>query len=83
MLTATYRLPAAEFDESVAEGIQSTFRNKTVEITVREVAETPQERSHRELMQSIKNIEAGVNLVEFSSIDDIKKYIHEKTGHHV
>ena len=58
MLTATYRLPAAEFDESVAEGIQSTFRNKTVEITVREVAETPQERSHRELMQTIAEIES-------------------------
>jgi antitoxin YefM len=67
-MTATFRLPAEELDQSFVERLKAMYREKQIAIVVYEEDETDylmSTRSNREhLDQSIENIRQGKNLTE-------------------
>lgn len=66
-MQSVYRLNAEELDYQFLESLKSLFKNKEIEIVVSEVDETAYLMSsaanRRHLLQAIKNIEQGTNLV--------------------
>jgi len=67
-VVAVYRLNVNELNEQFIEALQALFKDSEVEITVTKVDETAYllrlEPNRRRLLQAIKNIDHGENLVE-------------------
>ena len=73
-MVTTYKLNTNEL-ESAFESIKATYPNQVVKIQVREqdttedLLSSPANRKH--LMESIKNIEEGKNLISFETLEDL------------
>lgn len=67
-VVTVYRLNVNELNEQFIQALQMLFRDREVEITVTEVDETDyllrSEPNRRRLLQAIKNIDNGKNIVE-------------------
>lgn len=67
-MVTTYRLHASELNDQFIQAVQVLFKDKEVEITITEVDETEHllrsEANRIRLMQAIRNIENGQNLIE-------------------
>lgn len=76
-MQSVYRLNAEELDYQLLESLKSLFKNKEIEIVVSEVAETAylmrSVANRRHLLQAIKNIEDGTNLVTVDITVDINE----------
>ena len=67
-VVTVYRLNVNELNEQFIEALQALFKDREVEITVTEVDETDyllrSEPNRRRLLQAIKNIDSGKDMVE-------------------
>ena len=67
-MVTVYRLNVNELNEQFIEALQALFKDREVEITVTEVDETEyllrSEPNREQLLQAIKNIDNGKDLVE-------------------
>jgi antitoxin YefM len=66
-MQATYRLFADEMTDAFLNGLKDTYRNKEIEITVREVEDETEyllksEANRRHLLRGIEEIRSGVPL---------------------
>ena len=79
-MKSVYRLNAEELDYQFLESLKSLFKNKEIEIVVSEVDETTYLMSsaanRRHLLQAIKNIEEGTNLITVD-IDELEALADE------
>ncbi|HRW09800.1 MAG TPA: hypothetical protein P5121_32085 [Caldilineaceae bacterium] len=79
-MKSVYRLNAEELDYQFLESLKSLFKNKEIEIVVSEVDETAYLMSsaanRRHLLQAIKNIEEGTNLITVD-IDELEALADE------
>ena len=82
-MVTTYKLNTNEL-ESAFESIKATYPNQVVKIQVREQDTTEYLlRSHanrKRLMEAIKNVEEGKNLISFETLEDLIKAekVHNK-----
>lgn len=67
-MQTSYRLNAKDLDKHFLESLKALFQDKEIEIIVYEVDETAylsqSEVNRSRLLQAIKNVENGTNLVE-------------------
>ena len=72
-MISTYRMNAADLDNTFIDALKTLFRDKEIEIVVSEVDETAyllQSPANRQrLLQAIENVNSGANLVPVE-IDD-------------
>jgi antitoxin YefM len=66
-MQATYRLFADEITDAFLAGIKDTYRNKEIEITVREAEDetaylVKSEENHRHLLSGIEELRSGAPL---------------------
>jgi antitoxin YefM len=69
-MQTSYRLNARDLDQHFLESLKALFQNREIEIIVYEVDETAylskSEANQSRLLQAIKNVESGTNLVELN-----------------
>lgn len=67
-MITVYRLHVSELNDQFIEAVQTSFKDKEVEITITEVDETEyllrSDANRARLMQAINNVENGKSLVE-------------------
>ncbi len=67
-MVTVYRLHVNELNDKFIESVQAFYKDTEIEITVTEVDETAyllrSEANRARLMQAVRNIEGGQNLVE-------------------
>lgn len=67
-MVTVYRMNMKDLDDRFLEALRALFKDKDVEITVTEIDETQYllqgEANRARLLQAIKNIENGQNLVD-------------------
>jgi len=72
----TFVIKANEIDEKLLNGIKSSYKNKQIEIIVRELDETEYLLSNavnrNKLLCAVKNVKSKRNLAEIK-MDDLKK----------
>ena len=66
-MISTYRMNAADLDNTFIDALKTLFRDKEIEIVVTEIDETEyllQSSANRQrLLQAIENVNSGANLV--------------------
>jgi antitoxin YefM len=72
-MISTYRMNAADLDNTFIDALKTLFRDKEIEIVVSEVDETAyllhSPANRQRLLQAIENVNSGANLVPVE-IDD-------------
>lgn len=67
----TFVMKAEELDEKVLKGIKTSYKDKQIEITVRELDETEylmkNDANRKRLMKAVRNVKERKNLVEVNS----------------
>ena len=69
-MQTSYRLNARDLDHHFLESLKALFQDKEIEIVVYDVDETAylsrSEANQRRMLESIKNVENGTNLITVS-----------------
>ncbi|NES19117.1 MAG: hypothetical protein F6K41_09330 [Symploca sp. SIO3E6] len=67
-MQSSFRLNARDLDQNFLESLKTLFQDKEIEIIVYDVDETAHlsnsEANRQRLLQAIKNVENGTNLIE-------------------
>jgi len=67
-MESSFRLNARDLDQKFLESLKTLFQDKEIEIIVYDVDETAylskSEANRQSLLQAIKNVENGTNLIE-------------------
>jgi len=75
-MNTTFVIKANEIDEKLLNGIKSSYKNKQIEIIVREIDETEylltNASNRKRLLSAVKNIKLKKNLVEIK-VSSLKK----------
>ena len=78
-MDSVYQLRANELDERFLYAIKSLFKDKNIILTISTIDETEyllHSKTNRDrLLKSLDNIKKGKNIVEFNSIEDLKKAV--------
>ena len=74
-MQSSFRLNARELDQNFLESLKTLFQDKEIEIIVYDIDETAylskSEANRQRLLQAIKNVENGTNLIEVN-LDDLE-----------
>ncbi|NEQ65303.1 MAG: hypothetical protein F6K21_07365 [Symploca sp. SIO2D2] len=72
-MESSFRLNARDLDQNFLESLKTLFQDKEIEIIVYDVDETAylskSEGNRQRLLQAIKNVENGTNLIEVNLED--------------
>lgn|GEM_PF-2170048 len=88
IMETTYKLNARDLSSGFVASIKNVYLDRDIEITIRDInastVETEylmQSSANREmLLNAVKNIEEGKNLVTFESLENVIKYAGEQSS---